>query len=406
MTLKKVTEIIPGDVLKKDVRAPNGRFLFKKHTVLTEKHILVLKSWGVLKVEVESNKKTQITPGHLDEEIRDNLDSYFPESEIKSSPMKDIYLLSKKFRKKILNTNELPLTQLKKIDSAKKIALPTRLKISPEKLVASQKELCCLPNLYQKMMDVLNDPNSSAANIGEVVSKDSSLTAKLLRIVNSPHLGLVSKVETVSRAIAILGLEHLKLLTKGIILVESFKNIPSKIINMKLFWKHSISVGLMSSLLSSQEIDLIAEKFFIMGLLHDIGKLVMLGAMPGLYLNIIMHAKEERINLHQAEQKILGFNHSDIGALLFKKWFFPPSLIEIIKTHHHPQKSDLPKEASILFIANTLAQTCFYGFSGNVFIPILSKEIMRLSGLDINCLDVVIPSFFKQIKMLEKIFLS
>ncbi len=163
----------------------------------------------------------------------------------------------------------------------KKIALPSNLKISPEKLVESQNELFSLPSLYQKMMDILNDPNSSAANIGEVVSKDPSLTAKLLRIVNSPHLGLVSKIDTVSRAIAILGLEHLKLLTKGIILIENFKKIPSNILSMRLFWRHSISVGLMCSLLSSQQVELVTEKFFISGLLHDIGKLVMLAAMPG-----------------------------------------------------------------------------------------------------------------------------
>ena len=406
MPQKKITEVVVGDILSEDVRASNGRFLFKKGTILTQKHILVLKTWGVSRVFVEENpkeeKKIEKKQGN---EKQDRFIKCFPPNSTKLSPMKDLYFIATKLVPKHLKTINLPLDILKKTDTGKKVILPPRLKISPEKLVDSQKELCSLPSIYQKMMDVLNDPNASAANIGEVVSKDPSLTAKLLRIANSPHLGLISKVQTVSRAISILGIDHLKLLAKGVIIIEGFKKIPVEIMDMKQFWKHSIAVGLMASLLSSHRVGMVTEKFFVAGLLHDIGKLVMLVAMPGIYLNIMLCAKDEKVCLHEAEKRILGFDHGDIGAILSEKWYFPSSFTEMIKTHHDPEKSDMPEETSVLYISDILAQVSFYGFGGNIFIPYLSKDVVEISGIDPSCYDIVATTFFKQIKMLEKIFL-
>lgn len=272
-------------------------------------------------------------------------------------------------------------------------------------MVGSQKELCSLPNIYEKMMEVLNDPNSSAKNIGDVVSKDTSLSAKLLRIVNSPHFGLVSKVDTVSRAIALLGLDQLKLLAKGIIIIENFKNLPSDVINMTQFWRHSIGVALMSSILATTKVALSSENFFVAGLLHDVGKLIMLMAMPGLYFNLILHGKENNISLCEVEKEILGFTHCDVGAILAEKWYFPLYLIEIIRYHHEPLKSSIPVDTSLVYLGDVLTQMVFHGFAGNLYIPLLYKEVLDKLEIDINELELVLGSFFKQINLIEGTFL-
>ena len=404
MAICNARQIKPGMVLLKDVRAPNGRMLFKKGTKLTKGHIQALKSWGVNRIEVEgplSNEEIFIDP-----ELKKRYLEFFSKNVSKDSLMQEIMHISLSYIQNQYNHN-LPDLQLN-LDDTKiysKIVPPLKTRISVTKLVDSQKKLCSLPGIYQKLMEVMSNPNSSSANIAEVVSKDPSLSAKLLRLVNSPYFGLVNKIDTVSRAIAILGLNQLMALTKGIIIVEHFKEIPSHLLDMKRFWKHSIAVGLMSSLLCKDKVGAIEEKFMLAGLLHDIGKLIILIGMPGVYFNIMMIAKEERLPIVEAEKRVLGFDHTDVGYVLAKRWYFPQNLQVMIKEHHNFCENNYVRDTGILQLGDILTHWILYGFSGNMYIPEINIQLINAIGLDTHGLADIFSIFFKQIKMIENIIL-
>jgi len=395
-----VSRLKPGAVLQEDVRAPNGRLLLKKGRVLDKKRIMVLKSWGVTKVcidELCGNKENKST--ELNKEL---ISSLFPSSALQDSLTQRIVFLCFKW---LNNAGKQTISQFINHKKYQKISIPKKLKISPEKIVASQKKLCSFSAIYKKMMEVLNDPNSSAQNIGEVISKDTSLSAKLLRFVNSPHFGLVQKIDTVSRAIALLGLDQIKLLVKGIIIIDNFKNLPSDVINMRQFWRHSVGVALMSSIIANTKVGLSREFFFVAGLLHDIGKLVMLMAMPRVYFNIMLYGKENNLPLYEVEKEILDFTHGDVGVILAKKWYFSNSLCEPIKFHHEPLAGTFPEDIAIVYLADILTQLLLHGFGGNIYLPLINKEVLTKSEIDIDSLDLVIGTFLKQINTIETAFL-
>lgn len=226
---------------------------------------------------------------------------------------------------------------------------------SPEQLVKGVIKLISLPEIFIRLNQVMSDPKHDAKQLGDVISHDPSLTARILRIVNSAFYGLRVKIEMVSRAVSVIGEEDLRNLVLATSAVETFKRIPNELVDIDLFWRHSIHTGIVAKLLSKHCNILHGERLFVAGLLHDIGKLIMYYQEPDLSQDILLEASENDGVIFRAEEELLGFNHADVGGALIVAWQLADTLKDTISYHHNPLKAcKYPVETAIVHIANAI----------------------------------------------------
>ena len=212
------------------------------------------------------------------------------------------------------------------------------------------------PDVCIKVFDLIESHNASAHAIGAVISKDPNLTMRLLKIVNSALYNFSGKIDTISRAIAVVGISELYSMVIAITAVKSFSYIPHNVVNMDTFWRHSLYTAVNARLLARRCNVLHPERLFVAGLLHDVGSLILYHRAPQICKDLLIAAEGDEAALHQAEIREFGFSHADIGALLMKLWRLPDGLQEAVACHHQPdQAAHNPREAAIVHLANALA---------------------------------------------------
>ena len=203
--------------------------------------------------------------------------------------------------------------------------------LSPQELVNSNIELVSLPLIVTKVNELLNSPTASAADIAELISQDPALTLRLLKIVNSPFYNFPSKIETVSMAITVLGINQLRDLLIATTLVNRFKSNPDTDFDIETFWCHSITTGLAARTIALNRKIPNSERLFISGLLHDIGKMLMALLLPMHYAELNQsYLQSAKAN----ETDIFGFNHDELGECLLNSWHFPSTIATPIRHHH------------------------------------------------------------------------
>ena len=225
-----------------------------------------------------------------------------------------------------------------------------------QELFQDDTKIPSLPEGFYQFKEAIDDPESSFEEIGEIIGNDPGLTARLLKIVNSAFFGFPSKVETISHAVGIIGREQLNDLVISTVVMAQFKDIPQSLIDMRSFWKHSIACGLSARIIASQKRESNPERFFVAGLLHDIGLIVICNKLPSLFLNTALRSKSNKETFHKAEIEEMGFNHADVGGFLLKTWELPKVFEEAVKFHHNPANAtQFSLEASVVHIADVLA---------------------------------------------------
>ena len=185
-----------------------------------------------------------------------------------------------------------------------------------ESLVADVAGLVSPPDICVKIGELIQDPKASTQSIGEIIIRDPNLTGRLLRLVNSSFYGLRTKVDTVSRAITVVGTRDLYALVLAISAVKSFSHLPNKLVNMDTFWRHSLYTALIARILAGRVDVLHPERLFVGGLLHDIGSLVVYSRLHELAREILLTAKGDEEVFYHMEMEMLGFSHADLGSLL------------------------------------------------------------------------------------------
>ncbi|HFE38239.1 MAG TPA: HDOD domain-containing protein [Gammaproteobacteria bacterium] len=230
-------------------------------------------------------------------------------------------------------------------------------------LVKGVDKLVSLPEVCFMVNDLVNDPNSEFAHIGSVISQDPDLTARLLKLVNSSFYGFDTPIDTVSRAIMLVGLKELQHMVWASSAVETFDNLSPTEANMASFWRHSIFCAVTSRILARECDILHPERMYVAGLLHDIGRLIIYHKLPQAAEKIIVagRADPER-DAASTEREILGYDHAHIGFALCKSWGLPDSLAIAIGFHHAPHEAEEFKlETAILHVANVMAHSLEMG---------------------------------------------
>ena len=225
--------------------------------------------------------------------------------------------------------------------------------LTPKELVTGSIRLVSLPEVCLRVNEMLDEPSVTASDLGNVISQDTSLTARLLKIVNSSYYGFQAKIETVSRAVTVVGLRELRGLVIAASAVETFSNVPDEILNKVRFWRHSLYCGVIARLLAEQCHVLHSERLFVAGLLHDIGKLVIAQRLPNETQKIAQQAESEGRSEFEVEQEILGYNHAEVGGELMRAWNMPETLFESVAYHHAPQNAEAGlMETCLIHMAN------------------------------------------------------
>lgn len=212
------------------------------------------------------------------------------------------------------------------------------------------------PDVCIRLFELIETNQASAQALGEIISRDPSLTAKLLRIVNSSFFHFSRRIDTVSRAIAVIGISELYSLVIAVSAIKSFSNIPNFVVNIDTFWRHSIYSGLLARALARRRDVLHPERLFVTGLLHDIGSLVIYNRAPDTAKELLLAARGNESILYRTERAEFGFNHADLAGLLLDHWHMPEHLHEAVRCHHEPAAATCGTlETAIIHIADALA---------------------------------------------------
>lgn len=262
-------------------------------------------------------------------------------------------------------------------------------------LVRSVSTVASLPSIYDRLRTVISRPLSSARDIGGVVSEDPGLTARLLKLVNSAFFGFPGRIDTVSRAITIVGTHQLSDLTLATSVIKAFDSVPQDLVDMTSFWCHSLAVGVCARVIASQRREDNVERFFVAGMLHDIGLPIMYMKLPREMRQILERSKATGELLDTVEKAVLSYDHTDVGRFLLKGWNLPESLQEAVHFHHHPERAQhFPVEAAAIHLADLIATALDMGSGGEYWVPPLDVKAWDFLGLNIN----TIPAMWDEIQ--------
>jgi putative nucleotidyltransferase with HDIG domain len=240
-----------------------------------------------------------------------------------------------------------------------------------------------LSTTVTKVLEVCDQPNVSANDLNKIISLDPILTGNVLKLINSAYYALPNQISSLTRAIIVLGINTVKNLALSTAILSRMKESDQSSFSMDAFWMHSICVGVTARAIAT-ELQIPAnqrEEYFLAGLLHDLGKIPMAHCFADDYDVCLTMAYEQQISLHEAETSTFSFNHQHCGSIIASKWKLGDSIIETMKYHHQPEKSNQAHKLLIssVAIADLYANIFNIGSAGNHFeaeeqIAILFKQ--------------------------------
>ena len=277
--------------------------------------------------------------------------------------------------------------------------------MDPKKLIAQSPQIASLPTIFFRINEAVEDPECSFVEIGEIISSDPSLSARLLRIVNSSFFGFPSKIETITHAVTIVGMAQLNDLALATTVVNQFKGMPKNLINMQKFWFHSVATGLAARIIAVYRREPNADRFYLMGMLHDLGRLVLLLNIPEEMQKVMSRYEEEGL-LHEAENHVMGADHAVVAGLLLEAWKLPEMLQEAITFHHSPSQSPLyPISAAIVHVADIIVHGMELGTCGEHYVPPLNPKAWEILDLPTSLITSIVEQVDRQTAEAVEMFL-
>ncbi len=423
MVKVRVCDLTPGMVLGEDVLTPGGRFLMPRGARLDRSHLTTLAGWGLDAVEVvqggstspeDAGKASSGPSAPASAAVRTGVpagprpaDFLGPAVEAVRPRFVFVDLgdeaASTVFKMSVARTarrmaraaaeaagaaaeassRPAPLVQARA--EARAGPIP-----APEDLLREDPQLVSLPEVFTRINDVLRDPHSSVDDAARIIGTDPSLSAKLLKLVNSAFFSRASravekrfpaKVDSLTRAVMIVGGKQLATLALGVSVLPIFRDIPPQYVDMKAFWKHSIGCGIIARALAEHLGASGQESYFVAGLLHDIGRLVLYKHLPGPSGAVLRASRETLTTLTQAERDAFSWDHALLGGLLLRKWHYPAVLEKMVRYHHDLSEPLFIEEPAVIHVADFLANALEIGTSGEWRVPALLPGAFEALGL-------------------------
>lgn len=229
--------------------------------------------------------------------------------------------------------------------------------MTPQTLAAEVESLFALPDVVLRVNILLDTPEANARDISTAVELDPGLAAGVLRLANCPLYGQRGRVDTVARAIDLIGRRALQEMVLATSVVKVFRAIPEEFVDMASFWDNSITCGVVAQFLARHIRARDADSLFLAGLLHGVGRLVFYARRPEEYRILLAEKPEGEMALTAAEQRTFGFTYADLGAALLHSWSLPERLCAAIEHQLSPEATPalFAREVAIIHIANDIA---------------------------------------------------
>jgi HD-like signal output (HDOD) protein len=392
----------PGMVLADDVRDIKGRLLLMKGNPVGTEHIRIFKMWGIPQVEVAGMPGeaeaavAPVDPAWLTTVTRET-EALFVCTDRAHPAVREIFqqAVAHRAARRVPNAvPELPPEGAVPNGGARPVDFL-------EKFIEKDIALPEIPSIVFELNEVIANPLSTADQMAQVINKSPSLTALLLKIVNSSFYGLPSKVDRVSLAVTLIGTRELSALALGISVLSIFKNIPKALLNMQSFLQHSLACGIMSRLLAARKSLRQTEQMFTAGLLHDLGRLILFIHFPAEALEVLRRGRSSSACLYAVEKKQLGCDHAAIGRYLLNRWRLPLMLENTVAFHHLPADAPDPVPAAIVHVADILVNALGLGTSGEHLVPPLDPRAWEALELPVESFEVVVKQGVNQLGTLE-----
>src|SRR5579862_2054180 len=237
----------------------------------------------------------------------------------------------------------------------------------------SLRDLPALPGIVSRVLKETENPDCSAQTIEKLLSSDQALASKVLRVVNSAYYGLSGQITSLSQAIMILGMPQVRNLVLSVSAVSTMK--PKTLRQqetLKLFWLHAFGTAAATQIIAHQKRMKVydIEALFLGGLLHDLGKLFLYSMFTQTYDQVLKYAEDKQIPVIEAEQKLLGLNHGQIGASMAVAWKLPQALVDLIQKHEGPFQESEDPTMFVVHIGDNITQHLYYESEQIVMLPI------------------------------------
>jgi putative nucleotidyltransferase with HDIG domain len=268
----------------------------------------------------------------------------------------------------------------------------------PQKIIERIDDLPTLPRTVLKITELVNDPKSSAKDLAWVITDDQVLTARLLKLVNSSFYGFPQRISTVTGAIVLLGFDAIRNLLLTTSVFDLFANRNRKMKqDQERFWDHSLGCAVGAKVIGNYLRHDKIEELFVSGLLHDIGKIVEMMFLPDEFSRVVAAIKKENILMTTAENKVLGYNHAELGKLLAERWNLPVRLVQVIAHHHQPNNAgSFAMEAAIVHLADIFCRALNMGYGGDNKIPPLDTQAWELLKIDSSAIDTIMGTMHRE----------
>jgi putative nucleotidyltransferase with HDIG domain len=265
------------------------------------------------------------------------------------------------------------------------------LKLERKDQILAVKDLPTLPKVLDEVSRLVKDPDSSTEQIAKLIAMDQVLSAKVLKMVNSPIYGFPGRISSIHHALVLLGFNVLR----GVIVSTSVFDIMSK--NMVGLWEHSVGCALASSAVARQCGVKDVEDVSVAGLLHDLGKVVTAVQLPEIKASVESLVKENDLTYLEAERQIMGFGHDRVNAWLADYWKLPPNIKEGMSRHHKPQLADLyPQVAACVHLGDFMVRVFEYGSGGDDNVPYLEPEALKSLKIKPDVLETILDQLCEQ----------
>jgi len=273
------------------------------------------------------------------------------------------------------------------------VSMPTA-----DELVANCTKLFTLPEVYLEVKKVIDNPDSTMADLSRAISIDPGMTATVLKLVNSAFYAMPRKVETISRAVGILGMQPLHDLTLAVAVTKTFSGLNQQVMSMKVFWANSFFSGLVARELARKCFLVDSERMFVEGLLRDIGHLILYEQLPEQSEQALRESAKEGTPVHTVEQQIWGFDFTEVGQGLIENWQLPKNFGIAIRYQNNPNGTkDHGFEAALLNMASALTEG-FQAPNGlTEWQNLVAPESWNLTGLEEEALKESMVEAGKQL---------
>ncbi len=254
-------------------------------------------------------------------------------------------------------------------------------------IISELDDIPSLPTVVAEVNQAVKNPRVDANSVGKILSRDQALSAKTLKLVNSAFYGFPGRINSVTRAIIVMGFQRVRNLVLTASVLDNFKSAKTDF-NFAGFWRHALGTAISAEVLAKELGLQESDDAFVAGLLHDIGKLLFALYAPEAFEEIRVHIRNNDCLMLEAEEELFGTTHAVAGAWLAKKWQFPANLTQAIRMHHDPRSVREHHEIVYLtHIADIVCRALNFGEGGDEKIPKMNGHIWKAMKMDESVLD-------------------